>query len=160
MEAAPSLRRALEIDPERAESHHACGVALLHAGFFPAAETSLRQAVRLIPSWPMRTSIAAFCWTSRDETRTRCRLMVRRYRSRPSLSATHRRVGDLLQANGQIEQAIAAYLRGAVAARDTPSCCCAKPSRWTSAAVRPQVTWPRFSFVQAQFAEGLKYQVL
>jgi tetratricopeptide (TPR) repeat protein len=119
VEAAITLRKAVQLNPGSGLSHHALGVALLRAGQPDAAEISLRQAVALDRTLANAHLDLGIVLDTQGRDAEALQAYGRAVALSPRLSDAHRRIGELWQARGQMERAIESYHRAASAARDT-----------------------------------------
>jgi len=119
--AISALRRATDLAPQDAMAHHMLGRAFLHSDRFAEAAASLRLAVTLEDGLPAHHDLAL----ALDRQGLHIEAIAAAYhdavRQAPEWAEGHRRLAELLQAAGDVEEAIGSYRRAAAAAPETPA---------------------------------------
>ena len=119
--ALAASRRATQLDPGDAGSHHALGRALLNSCRFADAAESLRLAVTLqddLAAAHCDLAIALNGLGRLREAEATCRRAVR---LAPQLAEGQRLLGELLESFGSIEEAADCFRRAAMSAPDPTS---------------------------------------
>jgi tetratricopeptide (TPR) repeat protein len=111
--AISALRRATDLDPNNAGSHHMLGRAFLHSGRFAEAGASLRLAVTLddeLAAAHLDLAVALDRQGLDLEAMAAYRQAVR---LAPEWAEGHGRLAELLEATGDVEGAIESFRRAA-----------------------------------------------
>lgn len=115
-EAAGALRRAISLDPQRADAHNALGYALLTTGAREAAIAAFERALALRPAYPEALNNLGSALRAAARLEEAESALQRSVTLRPGYGAALANLGLVLQERGRYADALDIYDRAVAAA--------------------------------------------
>jgi protein O-GlcNAc transferase len=109
VEALQVFQKALELAPNRAETHNFLGVARASLGQNQAAIDAFEKSIALNPNYADPHNNLGLCYQARSQTQNAIEQYKTAIRLRPNFPGAYTNLGNLLKECDELDQAIEAY---------------------------------------------------